>query len=129
MVVAPYAKQHEAKNLNGPGDSRPTAKQIVVDQGLVGKLTGKVMFVTGCTSGLGVETARAFHTTGADVYMQVRDLDRGVPVQKDILSDNGPGKVELIEMSLDSFESIRKGAQDFLNRSKTLNILVNNAVR
>jgi hypothetical protein len=37
---APYAAAHAT--LNGPGDARPTAMQIIEDEGLVGKLTGKV---------------------------------------------------------------------------------------
>ncbi len=126
--LAPYAAVHEPSALAGPGDARPTALQIVKDQGLVGKLAGKVMLVTGCSpGGLGVETARALHATGADVYMTVRTLDKGKSVVEDIKKDGYNGKLELVEMSLDSFESVKKGAESFLSKSKTLNVLVNNA--
>jgi hypothetical protein len=46
----PYTKQHEEPQ--GPVDARPTALQVIEDGGLVGKLSDKVMIITGCTSGL-----------------------------------------------------------------------------
>lgn len=49
----------------GPGDARPIALEIINDEDLVGQLTDKVIIVTGCSSGLGVETARAFAANGA----------------------------------------------------------------
>ena len=45
-----YADVH--KDTNGPGDARPTALQIVEDDDLVGKLSDKVMFITGTSSGI-----------------------------------------------------------------------------
>ena len=49
-----YADVH--KDTQGPGDARPTAIQIVEDDDLVGKLSDKVMFITGTSSGI-VRTA------------------------------------------------------------------------
>jgi hypothetical protein len=46
-------------NPQGPGDTRPTALLILKDEGLVGNMTDKVFLVTGASSGIGVETARA----------------------------------------------------------------------
>ena len=66
--IAPYAEQH--KTPKGPGDARPTAIQIIEDQGLVAgpSWTGRVVLITGCSAGgLGPETAKAMRLTGADV--------------------------------------------------------------
>ncbi|KAL6915370.1 hypothetical protein FSST1_006865 [Fusarium sambucinum] len=124
--LAPYLSQHQS--LNGPGDNRPTAAQIIEDQGLVGKWSGRVVLVTGCSpGGLGPEAARAFHLAGADVYITVRDAVNGNQVTKDILSDGRPGKVEVIQMDLASIDSIKAGAEEFLSKSKKLNVLLNNA--
>ncbi|KAF9877428.1 short-chain dehydrogenase [Colletotrichum karsti] len=122
-----YAAVHQ--NPQGAGDSRPTALQIVEDEGLVGKLTDKVIFVTGANQGLGLETARALHATGATVYLGVRDLTRGQKAIDDIKATNSDSKgaLHLIEISLDSLSSVRKAAEDFLAKSKQLNILLNNA--
>jgi len=62
---------------NGPGYSRPTARQIIEDEGLIGKLEGKVILMTGCSSGIGIETARALKITGAKLFLTVRNLEKG----------------------------------------------------
>ena len=100
------------------------------DEGLIDKLAGKVFLVTGCSSGIGVETARALHATGADVYMTVRDVAKGKEVIADIRSTNAAhkGALELVEMEMGSLQSVRAAAADFLRRSGgKLNVLVNNA--
>ncbi|KAF2628164.1 short chain dehydrogenase [Macroventuria anomochaeta] len=125
-----YAEAHKLANLRGAGDARPTALQVIQDEGLTGRLTDKVFLITGVSSGIGIETLRALHTTGAHVYGTVRDLAKGQKVVDAILSEAHPsgGKITLIEMSLDSFASIRSGAADFLSMSNnTLHLLVANA--
>ncbi|CZR57113.1 related to reductases [Phialocephala subalpina] len=125
-LIQPYASVHE--NPQGEGDARPTALQIIEDEGFVNRMTGIVMLVTGFFLGIGIETVRAIHATGAHIFMQVRDMKRGEEVLDEILSSSkGPGKLELLEMNLDSLASVRAGAEDFLKKSNKLNVLVNNA--
>ena len=124
-VIAPYASVHQTPQ--GPGDARPTALQIVKDQGLMGKLGDKVILITGCTSGIGVETARALHATGAKIFITARNVKKGQDVAKDISTSNPGQVVEVIKMELDSFDSVRAAVADFLNKTKKLNILINNA--
>jgi len=119
-----YAEAHRPENLRGPGDARPTALQIIKDNDLEGKLTDKVFLVTGASSGIGVETGRAFAATGGTVYLTVRDLKKGETACKAFLE---PGRVELIEMDNNSLSSVRQAAKTFLSKSNKLNILVNNA--
>ncbi|KAI0460031.1 short chain dehydrogenase [Xylaria acuta] len=129
--LAPYAERHEHKNLQGPGDARPTAAQIVEDQGLVASAdwTGRVVLITGCSpGGIGPETAKAIRLTGADVYITSRDYAKGKQVAEELLADSKPGKVEVIQMDLSSLKSIRAAANEFLQKSgHKLNILIENA--
>ncbi|KAH6714894.1 hypothetical protein BKA61DRAFT_480605 [Leptodontidium sp. MPI-SDFR-AT-0119] len=123
-----YKAQHT--NPSGPGNSRPTALQIIKDEGLVGKLTGKVIFITGANQGLGLESARALYETGATIYMGVRDLVKGEKAIDNILStasNPDPKSLHLIEMSLDSLDSVRAGGEGFLAQSSQLDILLLNA--
>lgn len=121
-MTARYANVH--KNPTGPGDARPTALDIVKDEGLEGRLTDKVAIITGCSSGIGIETAKALNATGMKLFLGVRDIAKGQSALSDILK---PGHVELLKMDLNSFDSIRAAASNFLKKSKTLNILINNA--
>ncbi|KAJ5765198.1 hypothetical protein N7520_004757 [Penicillium odoratum] len=100
---------------NGPGNSRPTAQQIIKDEGLEGKLAGKVILITGCSSGIGIPTAIALAITGATLYLTARNLGKARK------------HVHLLELDLNSFASVRKCAAEFLSKSSTLNILINNA--
>lgn len=72
-----YAKAHE--NPQGPGDARPTALQVVEDEGFTDKLMDKVFLVTGVSSGIGIETMRALYATGGHVFGTVRNMEKGEP--------------------------------------------------
>ena len=121
----PSAKYAEAwKKPKGPGDSRPTAREVLEDEGLVGKLNDKVIVITGCSSGLGIETARALKMTGARLFLTVRNMEKGKQALEGILE---PGKVDLLKLDLESLDSVRACAEEIKQRTKTLNILITNA--
>ncbi|PVH98912.1 NAD(P)-binding protein [Periconia macrospinosa] len=124
-----YAESHKSSNLAGPGDARPTALQIIRDENLVGKLNDKIFLVTGVSSGIGIETLRALYVTGAHIYGTVRNIEKGQKVVDEIVAKEPQGgKITLIKMELDSLESIKEGAKDFLQKSGgKLNVLINNA--
>ncbi|KAI1854919.1 hypothetical protein JX266_001037 [Neoarthrinium moseri] len=117
-----YAASHVKPR--GPGDARPTALQIIEDENLKGNLKGKVVFITGCSSGLGIETARALKATGATIYVTARNLDKARTALGDILDEH---QVFLLKLDLESLESVRSCASEFKARSNVLNILINNA--
>jgi NAD(P)-dependent dehydrogenase (short-subunit alcohol dehydrogenase family) len=109
----------------GAGDSRPTALQIVRDEGLENKLVGKVVVITGATSGIGLETARALSATGATLFLTARDLPKAKTCLHDILESD---LVSLVEMDNTSVASVRNAAATILEKSNGMvNILINNA--
>jgi NAD(P)-dependent dehydrogenase (short-subunit alcohol dehydrogenase family) len=63
------------------------------------------------------------------VFITVRDLQKGQTALKDILgnSKSSQGKVDLLQLDLNSLQSVRDCAADFLSKSKILNVLINNA--
>ncbi|KAF5578915.1 reductase [Fusarium pseudocircinatum] len=123
-----YAQLH--LKPKGPGDARPTALQIVKDEGLLNKLTDKVVLVTGGNQGIGLETARAIHATGATLYITARSPEKIEQGIKDIISwpeAKSEAPVYGIELKLDSFNSVQAAAKDFLAKADKLDILILNA--
>lgn len=111
-------------NPQGPGDARPTATQIIQDEQLEGKWNDKVIFITGASSGIGVETAKVLATTGATLYLTARNLDKA----RDAFGQLSQSpKIHLLELDLNKLSSVRSCAEAFLSRSSQLNILIHNA--
>lgn len=125
--MSQYAEAHV--NPQGPGDARPTALQIVKDEDLIGKLTGRVFFITGCSDGIGVETANAIHATGATVYATGRNEAKTKAAIERIYAADPENKapIHFIKLELDSLVSVRSAAEEFLKKSDKLNVLINNA--
>jgi NAD(P)-dependent dehydrogenase (short-subunit alcohol dehydrogenase family) len=89
------------------------------------KLTDKTILITGCSSGIGIETARALKATSARLFLTARDLAKGRKALGDILEKD---QVDLLHLDLNSLASVRKFAAEFLEASgNKLNILINNA--
>src|SRR5271165_7042300 len=87
------------------------------DQVLEGvDLSGKRIFVTGVSAGLGVETARALAAHGAQVVGAVRDLDKAKRATERVRADaaNGGG-LELVILDLASLASVRACADELLD--------------
>ncbi|KAF1990349.1 NAD(P)-binding protein [Aulographum hederae CBS 113979] len=124
--IQPYASLHVSPD--GPGDARPTASKIIEDEDLTGKWADKTILITGGAAGLGLETARALHSTGACIFLTARNMAKAEAGIKDILSTSPSSRpIEIVEMELGSLSSVAAGAKAFLSKTDTLNILINNA--
>jgi NAD(P)-dependent dehydrogenase (short-subunit alcohol dehydrogenase family) len=64
------------------------------------RLDGKRAVVTGATSGLGVETARALAAAGAHVALAVRRADAGARIAQDLRELTGNGAVDVGQLDL-----------------------------
>ncbi|KAJ4074927.1 hypothetical protein BFJ70_g16425 [Fusarium oxysporum] len=117
-----YASVHE--NPQGPGDTRPTALQIIKDEGAEGKLKGKVIVITGTSSGIGIETVRALSVTGARLFLTARGLEKAKKALDGIFVES---RMELVQMDQTSLESVRIAAKQILDKTDKINILVENA--
>jgi hypothetical protein len=79
-----YAHLHTAPS--GTGHARPTVLQIIQDNDVLGQSSGKVALVTGISSGIGIETARAHKATGMHVFGAVRNISKRPPPSSTISS-------------------------------------------
>ena len=87
-------------------------------------LTGTSAIVTGASSGIGVETARALASAGATVTLAVRDTSAGHRAAASIRESTGKSEVRVVELDLSDLASVRAFADDW---SGALDLLVNNA--
>ncbi len=89
--------------------------------------TGQIVIVTGANSGLGFETARALAKKGAAVIMACRSTDKAEEAARPIRAEYPAADLTIMPLDLASLDSVRRFAQDFTQRYKTLNLLINNA--
>ncbi|MFJ1745640.1 SDR family NAD(P)-dependent oxidoreductase [Streptomyces sp. NPDC088116] len=97
-----------------------TASEVV--QGV--DLAGKRAIVTGATSGIGVETARALAGAGADVTLAVRNVEAGRRVAAEITAKTGNPAVTAAPLQLADQASVTSFTDAWQG---PLHILVNNA--
>ncbi|MCC5576693.1 SDR family NAD(P)-dependent oxidoreductase [Microtetraspora sp. AC03309] len=90
-------------------------------------LSGKEAIVTGGTSGLGYETARALASAGARVVIAARDEAKGTQAAQAISNQTGNEKVVYRRLDLGSLESVTTWASRHAATGKPLHVLVLNA--
>jgi NAD(P)-dependent dehydrogenase (short-subunit alcohol dehydrogenase family) len=103
--------------------------ETTTDEVLEGiNLSGKRILVTGASSGLGIETARALVSRGAQVVGAVRDLNKARTatevVRAAVARDGG---LELVELDLASLASVRKCADNLVDKGELFDVVITNA--
>jgi len=90
-------------------------------------LTGKTAIVTGGSSGVGVETARALARAGASLILPARTRPKAEAVAAELRASTGNASIEVADMDLGKFASVRAFANSFLKTGRPLHLLINNA--
>ncbi|AIZ45785.1 oxidoreductase [Deinococcus radiopugnans] len=103
----------------------PRATALEVVQGI--DLNGKTAVITGASSGIGVETARALLSAGASVILAVRDTGKGEKIAAELRESTGNQNAQVIELDLASMGQVREGAARILAAAPAIHILINNA--
>jgi NAD(P)-dependent dehydrogenase (short-subunit alcohol dehydrogenase family) len=90
-------------------------------------MKGKIVLITGATSGLGKETARALARLGATIVMTTRDTQKGEQTKQELIESTQNKNIDVMFCDLSSFVSIRTFCAEFLQKYHALHVLVNNA--
>lgn len=88
--------------------------------------TDKSVLITGAASGIGLESAKAFLSCGAEVYMADYNGD-ALSEQVEALSAQYPGKVFSVVADITAEEGVMKMVEAIKVNTGKLDILVNNA--
>ncbi|MFG3321487.1 SDR family NAD(P)-dependent oxidoreductase [Streptomyces sp. NPDC048171] len=106
--------------FRSPFDSDSTASDVIKDV----DLSGRRAIITGATSGIGVETARALLAAGAEVTLAVRRPDAGEQIAADLRTQTGNDAVRAAHLDVADLDSVNSFSASW---DGPLNILVNNA--
>lgn len=90
-------------------------------------MTGKVVAITGTTSGTGYFCAREMAKLGAEVLLLNRKSERSATSIARLQDEVVDGKFVAIECDLQDFESVKNAINEITSNYKVLDVLCNNA--
>jgi len=83
------------------------------------------ILITGTSKGIGLETALALGRAGHRVFATMRSLDRGAALRSAVEAEKLP--VSLLQMDVDSDESVANASSAVRVEIGSLDVVVNNA--
>lgn len=89
--------------------------------------SARIVVITGANSGIGKAAATKFASEGWHVVMACRDIERSRQAQSEIIERSGTDRVELMQLDVSSFDSIRQFCAAFEREHSRLDVLVHNA--
>ncbi|GAB5410561.1 MAG: oxidoreductase [Balneolaceae bacterium] len=90
-------------------------------------MSGKVVAITGTTSGTGYVCAREMGKLGATVLLLNRESDRSTASLAQLKEEASEGSFRHITCDLQDFESVRNAIEEIKSSFNVLNVLCNNA--
>lgn len=89
--------------------------------------SGKIIIITGANNGLGFVDAKELSGKGAQVIMACRNLEKANDAKEKILEKHPGASLDIMELNLADFDSIKKFAAGFSQKYQKLDVLINNA--
>jgi NAD(P)-dependent dehydrogenase (short-subunit alcohol dehydrogenase family) len=90
-------------------------------------MNGKYCLVTGATHGIGMETARALATAGANVLVHGRDMTRASAIAETLSRETGNPEVRAVQADFARFAELHRLARELAASLPRLDVLINNA--
>jgi short-subunit dehydrogenase len=85
----------------------------------------KVVLITGCSTGIGFETAIEFARNGFKTYASMRDLNKKLELENKIYNEKLP--LEILQIDVTKQESINSAINIIKNQDDRIDVLINNA--
>jgi len=87
----------------------------------------RIAIVTGANNGIGFETALGMVKAGYQTIMACRNLEKAENARSQIIGKTSSAELELMQLDLADFASVRKFANNFRKKFDHLDVLINNA--
>ena len=97
------------------------------DRSLSGAIAGKVVLITGASSGIGKATAIKCGEAGADVLLVARTPEKLEETKAEI--EEAGGKAHIHQCDLSDLDDVERMAKEVLDQHDRVDVLVNNAGR
>ncbi|MGQ0795260.1 MAG: SDR family oxidoreductase [Nitrosopumilaceae archaeon] len=85
----------------------------------------RTAIVTGCSSGIGFETALALARDGYHTYATMRNIAKGDQIKEIAKKENL--KLEVLELDVDKDQSVQSAISKIMKERNSIDVLVNNA--
>ena len=92
-----------------------------------GRVAGRVMVMTGATSGLGLEAARILAGLGASIEVIARDARKAEATCAGLREATGNPKVAFVVADTGDLVAVRRAAAELLHRHPAIHVLIHNA--
>ena len=125
VLVAYAAVTTPPRDAGEPGQAGSRPASDPVPEGDL-STEGRVVLITGSTSGLGREVARRLARSGDHVIVHGRDVDRGTALVEEIERETDGG-ARFYRADFASLDQIREFSEAILRDYDRLDVLVNNA--
>jgi NAD(P)-dependent dehydrogenase (short-subunit alcohol dehydrogenase family) len=106
-------------------NTKTTALEVI--EAYKTNLNGYECIITGASTGIGIETARALAKAGARVIIGARDVDKAEKVAETLRKETNNNQIEVELLELSSLKSVNEFVRRFLSKNRPLHILINNA--
>lgn len=90
-------------------------------------MKNKICIITGATSGIGLETARALAAQDFYIVMACRNIEKALVTRDSIVNQTQNKDISVIKLDLSSFSSIDNFVSSFVSKFNKLDVLINNA--
>jgi NAD(P)-dependent dehydrogenase (short-subunit alcohol dehydrogenase family) len=90
-------------------------------------MSNKIVIITGANSGLGLETAKYFVSTGNKIVMAVRNMSKGETAKKQLLELFPNATIDVLSLDLANLSSVHDFVDSFSQTYGSLDLLINNA--
>lgn len=90
-------------------------------------MPSKTTVITGATSGIGKETAKALAHDGYTLYLLVRNVKKGEKLKEELSAETGNKDIHLIHCDVSDMHSVQDAVEELKSKLSSINILINNA--